>query len=219
MDRNYFWKKIMDWYNYNKRNFLWRDTDNPYYVLVAEILLQQTNAEKVEPAYLEIIKRYPVVNKLAKADLSKLEKIIKPLGLVYRAENLKKCAKIIEDKYSDNFPNKKDELKELPGVGDYISDAVLCYAFDKEVIPIDTNFLRLFKRLNNLKSSYSNKKNDEQLLARIRSFYEFGDYTKEYKFKEYNFAILDFSGKICKSRKPKCNKCCLKEKCSYFKPS
>jgi len=98
MNKNYFWKEIMNWYSYNKRNFAWRNTKNPYHILIAEILLQQTNAVKVEPAYLEIIKKFSEVSKLAKANLSKLEEIIKPLGLVYRAENLIKCAKIINNK-------------------------------------------------------------------------------------------------------------------------
>ncbi len=157
MDKHYFWESIMNWYNSNKRSFPWRNTDNPYYVLVAEILLQQTNVGKVEPAYLEIIKRYPVVSKLAKTDLPELEKIIRPLGLVYRAENLIKCAKIIKDNFNGDLPNNKSKLKELPGVGDYISDTILCYAFDGKVIPIDTNYARLFKRLNNLNSEHSKK--------------------------------------------------------------
>jgi A/G-specific adenine glycosylase len=98
MDKIYFWNQIINWYSNHKRNFAWRKTQNPYFILVAEILLQQTNAEKVEPVYLKIIKEYPEFNELAKANLSKLEEIIKPLGLVYRAENLIKCAKIINNK-------------------------------------------------------------------------------------------------------------------------
>lgn len=216
MDKNYFWDQIINWYSNNKRNFAWRKTQNPYFILVAEILLQQTNAEKVEPVYLKIIKEYPEFNELAKANLSKLEEIIKPLGLVYRAENLIKCAKIIRNKYNGRFPDKKVKLMELPGVGDYISNAVLCYAFNEEVVPIDTNFLRVFTRIDGFDSKYSDKSRDKDLIAQIQDYYKFDSYNRKLEFKEYNFAVLDFADKVCRARNPRCNSCCLKAKCCYY---
>ncbi|MFW6025604.1 MAG: DNA glycosylase [Candidatus Woesearchaeota archaeon] len=216
MDKNYFWDQIMKWYSNNKRNFAWRKTQTPYFILTAEILLQQTNAEKVEPVYLEIIKEYPEVNELAEANLNKLKEIVKKLGLVYRAENLIKCAKLITDKYNGEVPDERSKLKELPGVGDYISDAILCYAFNQEAIPIDTNFLRLFTRIDGLESNYSDKSRDKDLIAKIKNYYKFDNYNSNFEFKEYNYAILDFASEVCSARKPRCNICCLKDKCCYY---
>lgn len=200
MDKNYFWDQIMNWYSNNKRNFAWRKTENPYFILVAEILLQQTNAEKVEPVYLKVIKEYPELNDLAEANLNKLKEIVKTLGLVYRAENLIKCAKIITDKYNGEVPDEISKLKELPGVGDYIADAILCYAFNQEEIPIDTNFLRLFTRIDNFESKYADKSRDKDLIAKIKSYYKFDSYNRKLEFKEYNYAILDFASKECRAR-------------------
>ncbi|MFW5795119.1 MAG: A/G-specific adenine glycosylase [Bacillota bacterium] len=216
MDKNFFWYQIMKWHSNNRRNFAWRKTQKPYFILVAEILLQQTNAEKVEPVYLKIIKEYPEVNELAEANLNKLKEIVKKLGLVYRAENLIKCAKLITDKYNGEVPDERSKLKELPGVGDYTSDAILCYAFNQEAIPIDTNFLRLYTRIDGLESNYSDKSRDKDLTAKIKSYYKFDNYNRIFEFKEYNYAILDFASEVCKARKPRCNVCCLKDRCYYY---
>lgn len=213
MREEYFWKKIMSWYSKNKRNFSWRETQNPYYVFIAEVLLQQTNAEKVEPAYIKIVKKYPSIKGLAGAELKELKDIIRPLGLIYRAKNMIRCAQIIEEDYDGEVPENKEQLKGLPGIGDYITDAILCYSFDQDTIPIDTNFLRLFSRFDNLKSQYSNKKDDKDLISEIKKYYK-----TVRNYREHNFAVLDFSSKVCKSRNPNCRECCLKNKCLYFKP-
>ena len=212
MREEYFWKKIMSWYRKNKRNFSWRETQNPYYVFIAEVLLQQTNAEKVEPAYIKIVKKYPTIKGLAGAELKELKDIIRPLGLIYRAKNMIKCTQIIEEDYDGEVPENKEQLKSLPGVGDYITDAILCYSFDQDTIPIDTNFLRLFSRFDNLKSSYSNKKDEKNLISEIKKYYK-----TVRNYRDHNFAVLDFSSQVCKSRNPNCPKCCLKNKCFYFK--
>jgi len=211
MREDYFWEKLMNWYWINKREFPWRRTKIPYRIFIAEVLLQQTNAEKVEPAYIKIVKKYPSIKELAGAELEELKDIIKPLGLIYRSENLIRCAQIIEGNYNSEVPKDKEKLKELPGVGDYIADAILCYSFDQDTIPIDTNFLRLFSRFDNLKSSYSNKKDDKDLIFEIKKYYK-----TVRNYRDHNFAVLDFSSQMCKSRNPNCQKCCLKNKCFYF---
>jgi A/G-specific adenine glycosylase len=208
--RGYFWKQILDWYENNKRNFPWRKTDNAYYLLIAEVLLQQTNVRKVTPIYDEIIREYYNPSILAEADVESLKNIIKPLGLLYRAERLIDIAGIIKKEYNCRVPCRRNELLNLPGVGNYIADAVLCYGFGKKTVPIDTNVIRLFSRYFSLKSEYSRARNDKVLLTKIKGFYDFKDY------KEPNLAVLDFSSMVCSSRNPKCSKCCLNKKCSYF---
>lgn len=208
--KNYFWKNILNWYYNNKREFSWRKTDNAFFILIAEILLQQTNVRKVEPIYNKIISRYKTPSELADADLNELKRIIKPLGLLYRAERVIKISGIITDEYNGKVPSSKSELKNLPGVGDYIADAVLCYGFQKNTIPIDTNVIRLFSRFFGLKSSYSRSRNDKELLEKIRSLYEFND------FRDPNFAVLDYAAEVCSAKKPKCSECILKNKCNFY---
>ncbi|KXS38614.1 MAG: hypothetical protein AWU54_2206 [Candidatus Frackibacter sp. T328-2] len=208
--RKYFWEQILDWYADNKRVFPWRKTDNAYYLLIAEVLLQQTNVRKVTPIYNEIISKYNTPSILAEADVELLENIIKPLGLLYRAERLINIAHIIKKEYNGRVPCSREELMELPGIGNYIADAVLCYGFGKKTVPIDTNVIRLFSRYFGLKSKYSRARNDKTLLTKIKKFYNFKDY------KNPNFAVLDFSSEVCSSRKPKCIKCYLNKKCRYF---
>jgi len=207
---NYFWEHLLKWYKVNKREFPWRRTDNPYYIIIAEILLQQTNVRKVTPVYKKIINIYETPEFLAAADIDDLEEIIKPLGLIYRAQRLIKIAEILVNRYNSKVPSNKKELKLLPGVGDYIADAVLCYGYHKKTIPIDTNVIRVFSRYYNLKSNYSRSRNDKGLLTKIRSLYNFEDY------KDSNLAVLDFASKVCKAKKPRCNICCLNDNCRYF---
>lgn len=208
--KNYFWKNILNWYYNNKREFPWRKTDNAFFILIAEILLQQTNVRKVEPVYNDIINKYKTPSELRNVDPDDLKGIIKPLGLLYRAERLIKISGIIADEYNRKVPSSKSELKKLPGVGDYIADAVLCYGLNKNTVPIDTNVIRLFSRFFDLKSSYSRLRNDKELLDKIRSFYDFTDYT------DPNFAVLDFAAEVCSAKKPKCSKCILNNKCNFY---
>ena len=206
----YFWEKMMHWYDNNKRQFPWRRTENIFYILIAEILLQQTNVRKVEPVYNNIINNYKTTSELAEVDPDNLRKIIKPLGLLYRAERLVRISEIITYKYNGKVPSCKSDLKNLPGVGDYISDAVLCYGFKKNTVPIDTNVIRVFSRFFGLKSSYSRLRNDKQLLEKIRSFYKFND------LRDPNFAVLDFAAEICSAKNPKCIECILNNKCNFY---
>jgi A/G-specific adenine glycosylase len=208
--KNYFWENILNWYYDNKREFPWRKTDNPFYILIAEILLQQTNVRKVEPVYNEIINSYKVPSELRNADLNDLKRTIKPLGLLYRAERLINISEIITNEYNGEIPSYKSALKSLPGIGDYIADAVLCYGFRKNTIPIDTNVIRLFSRFFGLKSSYSRLRNDKELLNQIRNLYDFKD------FREPNFAVLDFAAEVCSAKKPKCSECIVKNKCNFY---
>lgn len=207
----YFWRQLLKWYYKNKRSFSWRETNNEFFILIAEILLQQTNAEKVEPIYNQIIKKYSKPSILAEANLHDLENIIQPLGLSYRAKRLIRIAEIITKNYNDSVPKNKSELIKLPGVGEYISDAVLCYGLQKKTIPIDTNVLRLFTRFFGLISNFSRPRNDKILIKEIKKNYYYNN------IKDKNYAVLDFASKICISKKPKCRICILNNKCEYYK--
>ncbi|MFW6047425.1 MAG: A/G-specific adenine glycosylase [Candidatus Woesearchaeota archaeon] len=215
---NFFWDNISNWYNNNKRDFAWRKTNNIYYLLLAEFLLQQTNVEKVEKVYYELITKYPKLNDLAKADVKELKKIIKPLGLLYRANRIKNSAKKILVDYQGKVPRRLEELKSLPGVGEYIGEAVRCFGFEEKAVPIDTNVIRLFTRFFGLASKKKRPRNDKKLKENIRIIY-INIYNKNnnIKIKKFNFAVLDFAAKVCKKSDPKCVFCPLSKQCYKYK--
>lgn len=172
MCEKYFWTKIIEWYQKNKREFPWRNTSNPYFILIAEFLLQQTTANQVQPVYIEIINEHETIESLSKTDIDTLKDLINPLGLLFRAERMISSAGIIISEYNSEVPSQKSKLEKLPGVGDYIADAVLCYAFNKETVPIDTNVIRLFCRFFGLKSRLKRKRDDKELRNKINQLYK-----------------------------------------------
>ena len=157
-------KKILDWYDNNKRVLPWRkkysQKKREYFTLVSEFMLQQTQVSIVIPYFNNFIKNIPNLNSLAKINEKKLLKCWEGLGYYSRAKNLKETAKILASNYKYKLPNTLYELKTLPGIGEYTANAILAIVFNKPFIPLDGNIERIIKRLLNLKSEKEiNKKN------------------------------------------------------------
>lgn len=206
-----FWDGIITWYGIYGRDYPWRRTVNPFHILIAEFLLQQTNVRKVQEVYEIFITKYPIPKQLADADISEVEGIINPIGLNYRAGRLKKSAEIICSDGKGEVPASADELRHLPGVGPYIADAVLCYAFGLKTVPIDTNVIRLFCRYFGLRSDKSRPRTDRQLSEKIRQHYRLFDSTRI-----PNLAVLDFAGIECTAKRPSCEQCCISAECFFI---
>ena len=149
-------KKILNWYDNNKRILPWgkkcSQKKREYFTLVSEFMLQQTQVATVIPYFNNFIADIPSLNFLARTNEKKLLKCWEGLGYYLRAKNLKKTAKIVVSKYKEKLPNTLDELKKLPGIGEYTARAILAIAFNKPYIPMDGNIERVIKRLLNLKS-------------------------------------------------------------------
>ncbi len=205
-----FWTVILNWHLEAQRSFPWRHTRNPFHILTAEILLQQTNAELALPAYIEFIKQFPTAADLAEADIQDVINVIRPIGLVYRAKRLKQCALQLESRHRGRVPNSRQALLSLPGVGPYIADAVLCYGFDQPTIPIDTNVIRVMSRFFNLTSKKSRPRTDPELASAIAVHYPTPVSRQE------NLAVLDFAALICTARVPQCSACQLSGMCSWY---
>lgn len=208
---SFFWITLRQWFKQNQRIYPWRNTKNPYHVLIAEFLLQQTHVRKVEEVYNYLLSSFPTVQKLSKASESKLIEIISPIGLIYRAFRIKSTAIQITANFNGKVPDKFDTLIKFPGIGDYIANAVLCYAYNKNTVPIDTNVIRLFIRFFDLKSDKSRPRTDKILASKIRDLYIFN-----FDFKTANLAVLDFAGIICTTVNPKCIECPLNIQCNYY---
>ena len=119
--RDFFIRKLRQWFKKNGRTYPWRRTKDPYKILVSEFLLQQTNADLALAAYKQFIKDYPTPASLAKADVRHLRKLIAPIGLSYRAGRLKTIGKQIVSNFNGKVPHLRNELLKLHGVGLYMS--------------------------------------------------------------------------------------------------
>src|SRR5258708_3311988 len=134
-----FQQKILSWYAVNQRDLPWRKTRDPYSILVSEVMAQQTQLSRVIPKYEAWIAALPTVYDLAKASTGEVLKLWSGLGYNRRALYLQKAAQIIVSEFAGKFPQEEKVLQTLPGIGEYTSRAVLCFAFDKQIAVVDTN--------------------------------------------------------------------------------
>lgn len=207
-----FQTKVLQWYVQHHRNFPWRNTKDPFYIIVAEVCLQKTGAKKAEPAYQAIIKKFSTVALLAQAEPTQLLPIFKPIGLVTRAELLIKIAQQIDKEFSGRVPKSFKELKKIKGVGQYIANAVLVFAYDENVPLLDEGIARVYRRvfgMERLKRAYA----DKELWAFAKSMLPHNS------VKEYSWGLLDMSALLCKPRRPNCTICPLKTVCLFVKQS
>jgi A/G-specific adenine glycosylase len=205
----YFRKELAAWGRRNSRDFPWRETDNPYYILLAEMMLRRTNAQQVVPTYLEFIKRYPDAESLVTAPIRQVQNLLHPLGLNWRAENIGKMAEALTQQFGCRVPSNYDELRQLPGVGDYVASAVCCFAFNKRMPVIDTNTVRVVGRYFGFKT-HSESRRRTQVRETVAAV------TGSRNARAFNLAFLDFGALICKAANPKCPTCPLRHRCAYW---
>jgi A/G-specific adenine glycosylase len=185
-----FHKKLLKWYKKNKRNFHWRYNKEPYKVLISEVLLQKTNAPKVEPVYNKLIRKYPTPESLQRAKITDVKKIMKDLGLLYRAERLISIGKTLTANYKGAVPSKREQLLGLRGLGKYAASAVMCFAFNKCESIVDNNVVRLFERIFGFKSTKKRPREDTALWHFAKSI------LPSKNVRDYNYALLDFSALV-----------------------
>lgn len=201
----------MNWSAREGRCLPWRDTTEPFKVLIAEFLLQKTDVEKVKPVYKEFIHRWPSPQLLSKARISSISKIIQPLGLNYKANRLRSTAKVIVEKFGGKIPETEEKLLELPGVGRYIASAVECFAYNKPKAILDTNIIRILDRVLGIHSEKDRPRDDARLWDTAQAL------VPHKNAREYNWALLDFGALVCKSREPLCGECVLQNMCMFWK--
>ena len=204
---------LLRWFSISGRSFPWRDTRDPYEILVAEKLLQQTSVRPgLIQVYEALVDRYPTINHLAVADVGTVYELIQSLGLHYRAEELVKLARVIQERHDGVIPPDFGHLIQLPGIGDYISRALLCFAFGEDVPVVDTNVARILYRTFGIQGKFpqnpARKRNLINLAASL---------VPENMSREFNFAMLDLGALICQSKKPKCYACPILSICEFGK--
>ena len=205
-------KKILKWYDINKRSLPWRKKVSPkkkqYYTLISEFMLQQTQVTTVIPFFNRFIKNLSSLNSLAKVNEKKLIKLWEGLGYYSRARNLKKTAQIIIKNFDGKLPNNYQDLITLPGIGNYTAMAILAIAFNKPNIPLDGNIERVLKRYLYLK-----KKKEIQKDNLIQKKTIFGTTLRS---SDYAQALMELGALICKPNNPICSQCPIKKNCKSF---
>jgi A/G-specific adenine glycosylase len=210
--RKAFSKRLLTWWHKNKRDFPWRRTNDPYSVLIAEMLLRKTTAQQVNGLYEALISKYPDVQSLSEADEDELRDMIKRLGMEHkRAKLLKEVSSVILENYKGVIPSAQKELLQLPGIGLYAANAVLSFSHAQDVPMVDTNFVRVVERVFGFKSSRTRARDDKQI-------WEFAErLVPKGRSKEFNLAVIDFAASVCGARVPKCEVCPLTSVCVFFK--
>ncbi len=135
---------ILEYHQKHGRKLPWRETRNPYYILVSEMMLQQTQVERVVPKYKEFIDTFPDFEALSMASTEKVLSLWRGLGYNRRALALKKTAKIIMEEYQGQLPSDITKLRQLPGIGEYTASAIMVFAFNKPAIVIETNIRAVY---------------------------------------------------------------------------
>lgn len=191
MNKQAFQRKILLWYQKNKRDLPWRKTTDPYAVLVSEIMLQQTQVDRVLPKYELFLKAFPTVWDLAEAPASKVLELWSGLGYNSRALRLREAAKIICGRYNGQVPKSRDVLLGLPGIGPYTSNAILSFARNLPYPCIDTNIRRII--LHELKLPETTTQ--EKLYAIAESL------IPENRSRDWHNALMDYGSAVLTARK------------------
>jgi A/G-specific adenine glycosylase len=205
VDVNSLVEEVVGNWHLFRREFPWRNTSNPWHVLAAEVLLLQTNAAKASVAYPRFIELFPEPCSLLKADRQVLEDLLKPLGLYrQRADRLIKLAAYIRDKYSCTIPCSYEELKAIPGIGDYIAAAVCILACGCSAPILDTNIARVLSRAVLGRDPPRRYMYDAALWG-LSSMVRWR--------REQFLAVVDFAAQVCTARKPRCGGCPIRGYC------
>lgn len=199
---------ILKWYHKHGRDFPWRHTKDPYKIMIAEFMLHRTKAEQVVPVYLEFIRKYPDIYFLASADSEDIKRVTEHLGLHWRSRHFITAARYIVRELNGQFPDDYNELRKIPGVGEYIAGAILTICFNKPAPVVDSNIARFINRFWNLglRGEIRRKKQIVQIAKDLFNTDNPG---------KFLFAIVDFTSLVCNPNKPICSQCPLKNICKY----
>lgn len=198
---------ITDWYRQNKRDLPWRETRNPYFIWLSEIILQQTRVDQGMNYYLKFIEHYPTVEDLAIAEEQKVLNDWQGLGYYSRARNLHYTAKYICNELNGIFPSSFETLKKLKGVGPYTAAAIASIAYDEPVSVVDGNVYRVLSRIFNIENPIDSTEG-------IKTFQQLADELLPHSnAAEFNQAMMEFGALQCKPAQPDCTICPFEAKC------
>jgi A/G-specific adenine glycosylase len=205
-----FRRHLLKWFETNQRNhYPWRHTNDPYRILIAETFLQRTRADQVLPVYERFLNAFPDIKTLAKAEETRLRELMYPLGLAWRAGNLRRSALNIMERFSGEFPKTREELLEIRGVGEYVADSILYAAFNQRASIIDSNVIRVLGRLYGIDTNAESRRD-----MRFRQIVD--SLVPKLRFRDFNLALLDLGALVCTPRNPRHDECPVRMHCIFF---
>jgi A/G-specific adenine glycosylase len=208
--RRIFRRKLLEWYDRNGRSLPWRETSDPYHILVSEIMLQQTQVDRVLPKYHEWLDKYPSFEALAEAPEKDVTDTWYPLGYNIRPKRLQAIAREAVASYGGKLPSDEPTLRSFKGIGEYTAGAIRSFAFRQRAAILDTNVARVLFRVfigRGQPKAHATKRQlwsiSASLLPKGRAF-------------DFNQALMDFGAMLCTARKPKCLICPMASECSAY---
>jgi A/G-specific adenine glycosylase len=207
-DRQWFRRRLLDWYRRHGRDLPWRQTRDPYHILVSEIMLQQTQVDRVLPKYVEWLEKYPTIEALATAPPGDVNATWRPLGYNIRPERLHSIARESVARYGGELPSDERTLRSFKGIGPYTAGAVLSFAFGQRAAILDTNVARVLFRVfagAGDPRSHTTKRHLWTLSRAVLPMRHVFD---------FNQALMDLGATVCVARKPKCPSCPMRAGCA-----
>ena len=205
-----FQRRVLAWYHVHQRDLPWRKTRDPYKILVSEIMLQQTQVDRVVPKYREFLRRYPTVESLAKARAADVRRLWYPLGYNVRPHRLRRIAQRAVREHDGRIPDTYEGLLAMDGVGRYTAGAVLSFAFQQDAPILDTNVARLLARYFGITGEAKRAGRQRRLWRLASAVIPRG------KGHLINQAMMDFGALVCTARAPRCPACVLRRTCRSF---
>jgi A/G-specific adenine glycosylase len=208
--RQWFRRRLLQWYRRNGRDLPWRKTRDPYHILVSEIMLQQTQVDRVLPKYEEWLSKYPSLHALADAPAGEVAETWRPLGYNVRPTRLHAIARESVEHYGGELPSDEEALLSFKGIGEYTARAVLSFAFGQRKAILDTNVARVLFRV-------FVGKGDPKSHAMKRHLWEVSRTVLPARHVfDFNQALMDFGATLCSARKPKCASCPMRAACVSY---
>jgi A/G-specific adenine glycosylase len=209
-DRRRFRQRLLTWYRRYGRDLPWRKTDDPYHILVSEIMLQQTQVDRVLPKYAEWLEKYPSFSALAEAPEHEVRQTWYPLGYNIRPKRLQSIAREAVAKYGGELPSDRDTLLSFKGIGEYTAGAIRSFAFRERAAILDTNVARVLFRV-------FVGGGDPKRHAMKRHLWRVSEtlVPSRHVF-DFNQALMDLGAMVCVARKPKCLVCPMTSDCRAF---
>jgi A/G-specific adenine glycosylase len=208
--RQRFRRRLLTWYRKHGRDLPWRKTTDPYHILVSEIMLQQTQVDRVLPKYHEWLAKYPTFEALAAASPRDVSATWYPLGYNVRPERLQSIAREAVARFDGALPSDHDTLLSFKGIGRYTAGAIRSFAFGERAAILDTNVARVLSRV------FLGGDGDAKAHARQRDLWRLSELLvpRRHVF-DFNQALMDFGATVCRARSPRCSTCPMRRGCRY----
>jgi A/G-specific adenine glycosylase len=208
--RQRFRRRLLTWYRTHGRDLPWRRTGDPYHILVSEVMLQQTQVDRVLPKYHEWLAKYPSLAALAEAREADVAETWRPLGYNIRPRRLQAIARESVSRFGGELPSDQDTLLSFKGIGAYTAGAIRSFAFGQRAAILDTNVARVLFRVFVARG-------DLKAHATRKQLWMISETLVPYKHVfDFNQALMDFGATVCSARKPGCQACPMKKFCRSF---